>query len=212
MSLFIKQLELGPMSNFVYLVGDTVSKRCAVVDPAWEADKIFSAVAQTGCTLSQVWISHHHPDHTNAVGEVLKQADIPVFIHHEDAGALQDYRENLKPISGGEKSSLGDVEVTFLHTPGHTHGSQCFLIKDRLLTGDTLFLNSCGRVDFPNSDPEKMYGSLRKIGQLPETTEILSGHNYGDIPAATLKEVRQMNHFLTGAEADLEGFLKLVGA
>jgi hydroxyacylglutathione hydrolase len=208
----LKQLELGPMANFVYLVADAKTKECAVVDPAWDVPAILKAIRENGWKLSQVLITHNHPDHTNGIGEILRAMDVPVYVHREDAYALKAFQENLRLSNGGEKVKLGDIDIAFLHTPGHTQGSQCFLFSDRLVSGDTLFIEGCGRVDLPTSDPEQMYKSLKKISTLPDQTVIFPGHNYAEAPCAPLKDEKQKNPYLKiSATRGLDDFLRLVG-
>ena len=209
----LRQLELGPMANFVYIVGDPASKECAVVDPAWDVPAILKTVREAGWRLTRVFITHHHHDHINGLGELLSECDVPVHVHKHDAEVLKAFSGSLKPSEGGDKISLGRQEITLLHTPGHTEGSQCLLIEDRLVSGDTLFIGGCGRVDLPTSDPEKMYRSLRKLAALPDKTVLFPGHNYADDPSALLESEKRRNPYLkvssTGA---LDDFLSLVGA
>jgi len=99
-------------------------------------------------------------------------------------------------VNSGDKLSVGDVEVEFLHTPGHTPGSQCFRIKRTLVSGDTLFINGCGRVDLPGSNSEQMFQSLGKLAELPDDTLLLPGHNYAHIPNATMAETKRINTYM----------------
>ena len=208
----LRQLQLGPMANFVYLLADPATKECAVVDPAWDVPAILKAVEAEGWTLTQAFLTHNHPDHINGVGPLLKTHDIPVFIHHEDAHVLKAFEGNLKKVHGGDRTKVGGLTVDFLHTPGHTSGSQCFHVRENLLSGDTLFINGCGRVDLPTSDPEQMYKSLRRISQLPDKTLLLPGHDYGDKPCAPLADEKETNPYLKlSATRSLEDFLRLVG-
>jgi glyoxylase-like metal-dependent hydrolase (beta-lactamase superfamily II) len=106
---------------------------------------------------------------------------------------------------------LGKIEISFLHTPGHTPGSQCLKVGERLVTGDTLFIGGCGRVDLPNSDPQEMAQSLRRLSGLPAETVIWPGHNYAADPSATLGRELRNNPYLKLAAKSLEDFLRLVG-
>jgi len=210
--MIFKQLELGPMANYVYLVAEPGTKECVVVDPAWDVPAILRAVEEGGWRLTRAIVTHYHPDHTNGLGALLQAKDVPVHVHKDDAHALKAFKENLKPAAGGEKLFLGKVEITLLHTPGHTKGSQCLLISDRLVSGDTLFVGNCGRVDLPDSDPEKMYQSLRRLSGLPGRTVLLPGHNYAEAPSALLESEKLDNPYLRAcAEGPLEDFLALVG-
>ena len=200
------------MANFVYLLADPKSRECAVVDPAWDVPAIAKAIEAEGWDLRKVLITHNHPDHTNGLGELLKARDLPVYVHQEDAHALSAYAGSLRKVRGGDTVALGGLTVSFLHTPGHTRGSQCFLVTEKLLSGDTLFINGCGRVDLPSSDPEQMYRSLRRISELPDRTLLLPGHDYGDKPCAPLQEEKETNPYLKlSATRPLQDFLRLVG-
>ena len=103
---------------------------------------------------------------------------------------------DIAAVDSGDLLKVGDIEVEFLHTPGHTPGSQCFRIRNTLVSGDTLFINGCGRVDLPGSNSEDMYHSLQKLKTLPDDTLLLPGHNYGHVPNATMGETRRQNTYL----------------
>lgn len=197
--VFFRQMELGPMANYVYLVGDPATKECAVVDPGWEAAEIAREAEEAGYRITQAWVTHHHFDHIGALKDLLRRADVPVYVHKDDAFALQDLGKSVKPVSGGDRARLGGLEVEFLHTPGHTQGSQCFLLRGRLLTGDTLFVRGCGRVDLEGSDPEKMYHSLRRLSSLPDDVVLFPGHNYSEEKSAALGVERGQNPYVQAA-------------
>ena len=103
---------------------------------------------------------------------------------------------DLVKVDSGDTLRIGEIEVEFLHTPGHTPGSQCFRIKSSLVSGDTLFIQGCGRVDLPGSDSEQMYHSLQKLNELPEETILLPGHDYGGGTSRTMAETKKMNPYL----------------
>ena len=208
----VRALKLGPMANIVYLLADAETGECGVVDPAWDTPAILAALREEGLALARVLLTHGHRDHVNGVAELVRSAPgTPVHVHPADAGALEGVRKSLRPTGDGETVTLGRTSVTFLHTSGHTGGSQCLLCDGRLFTGDTLFIGSCGRVDLPGSDPEAMYRSLQRLAALPAETLILPGHDYGDVPSATMGEERGRNPYLKAcAEGPLERFLKLV--
>ena len=113
---------------------------------------------------------------------------------------------NIKKIEGGDKLKIGQVEITFLHTPGHTPGSQCFLVEHNLISGDTLFINACGRCDLPGGDAEEMYRSLNRLANLDESTVLYPGHNYADEPTSTIGNEKRFNPYLQ--VAILDSFLK----
>jgi glyoxylase-like metal-dependent hydrolase (beta-lactamase superfamily II) len=140
----------------------------------------------------------------------------PVKVHVEKHEA-----EGLRKVTGlsqsdlvchdsGDRIQLGEIEVETIHTPGHTPGSQCFLLGNRLVAGDTLFVRGCGRVDLPGGDPEQMYFSLtQRLARLPDDTVLYPGHDYGPAPTSTLGEEREANLYLR--VPSLRDWLRLMG-
>ncbi|MEM8766007.1 MAG: MBL fold metallo-hydrolase [Pseudomonadota bacterium] len=207
--LIIEQIEIGPMQNFTYLVGCRSTREVVVVDPAWDINGLVKHIGERDYTLKGALVTHYHPDHCGGsmgghniegVAQLLEHQGLKVYVHQEEADGLKKITEisetDMVRVSSGDKLSIGSVDVEFLHTPGHTPGSQCFRIKETLVSGDTLFINGCGRVDLPGSDSEDMYRSLRKLAELPDNTLLLPGHNYGHVPNATLGETKQQNTYL----------------
>ena len=209
-TLYLKQLELGPMKNFIYLVGDPKTREAAVVDPGWEVPTILRTLEADGYRLTQAFVTHHHFDHVMGLGDLLRAADIPIYVHREDAPLISIEPTSLKPVAGGDTVTVGKVSIQLIHTPGHTPGSQCLLVNGCLLSGDTLFIKGCGRCDLPGSDPATMYESLtKKLKPLDDTTTLYPGHNYADVPTSRLGEEKRGNPFLR--TPTLEEFLRLVG-
>ncbi|HEU4401863.1 MAG TPA: MBL fold metallo-hydrolase [Candidatus Polarisedimenticolia bacterium] len=208
--LYLKQMEIGPMANFVYLIGPAGSKETAVVDPAWDVGAILRAAEADDRRIVAALVTHWHPDHTNGVEDLVERTDARVYVNREEVPWLQHPARNLKEVGPGEELRLGDLTLQFLHTPGHTPGSQCFLVRERLVSGDTLFINACGRTDLPGGDPERLYKSLSgTLRRLDDRTILLPGHNYADVSSTTLGEQKTNNPFLCCAS--LNSFLRLVG-
>jgi glyoxylase-like metal-dependent hydrolase (beta-lactamase superfamily II) len=134
-------------------------------------------------------VTHTHQDHVGGhlfghdipgVEELLAKHPMKVYVHEAEREFLKGFGSDVVQVRGGDTLQVGQVPLTFIHTPGHTPGSQCFLVDGRLISGDTLFIRSCGRTDLPGSDPQEMYTSLtQRLGALPEETVVLPGHNYG---------------------------------
>lgn len=204
--LYLRQMELGPMQNFVYLVGDSSTRETLVVDPAWDVDAIFETAAKDGYQIKGALITHTHFDHVNGLKALLERTDGAVYIHKNEAEYLKGMRGNIKKIEGGDKVMIGQVEMTVLHTPGHTPGSQCFLVGGHLISGDTLFINACGRCDLPGGNAEEMYQSLNRLASLSDSTVLYPGHNYADEPSSTLRDEKRFNPYLKAAS--LDDFLK----
>lgn len=194
------------MQNFVYLVGDREKREALVVDPAWNVPAILEAAERDGIQVKGALITHTHFDHINGLEALLEKTDGTVYIHKNEAECLKGMKANIKQISGGDQIKIGRVEITFLHTPGHTPGSQCFLAEDNLISGDTLFINACGRCDLPGGDPEEMYRSLSRLRDLNSATVLYPGHNYADRPTSTIAQERESNPYLQ--KTGLESFLK----
>ena len=203
-------MEIGPAKNFQYFVGSDETREIAVVDPAWDVPRLLREAERQSLRITHVLVSHGHADHVNGVGELLRATDAKVLVHEADADFFGfDWpASSVWRTRGGETLSIGDVEIGVLHTPGHTPGSQSFLVRGKLVTGDTLFVNGCGRCDFPGGDPVQMYETLqRRVGVLPGETVILPGHDYDPKPEDTLAAQRRTNRFYLAR--DLEHFLEL---
>ena len=209
--LYLKQLELGPMQNFVYLVGDPETREAAVVDPGWEVPAILDAAKKDGYTLTSAFATHHHFDHVGGLPELLKALDIPVYVNKDDAKLVEIAPSSMRLVGGGDTVQVGKVPVQLIHTPGHTPGSQCLLVDGQLLTGDTLFINACGRWDLPGGDPAQLYESLNvKLKALDEATAVYPGHNYADRPTSTIGDEKRTNPFMQVPSR--EAFLRAIGA
>ena len=209
--IFFKQMEVGMMQNFIYFIGSPSSREVMVVDPAWEVDRIIEEAKKEELKIKGALITHTHFDHVNGVEEFLEQfPDAKIYVHKQESRFLPKESANIVAVSAADKVTLGDLEIQFIHTPGHTPGSQCFLVRDKLVSGDTLFIGACGRCDLPGGNPEQMYHSLtQKLMKLPEETVIYPGHNYADSPSSTLKEQKQGNPFMKFQS--LSDFLEFMG-
>ena len=220
-TVYLKQMELGPMQNFVYLIGDPETRECVVVDPAWEIDTIVETAAGDDMTLIGALVTHTHQDHVGGslaswgmpgripgVEELLARVATKVYVHKAEREFLPGLGSDLVRVDNHDTLEVGRLRLTFLHTPGHTPGSQCFLVDGRLISGDTLFIGSCGRTDLPGSDPSQMYYSLtQRLGALPEDTILFPGHNYGGA-SSTIGDEKRDNPFMRFAA--LGDFLKVM--
>ena len=195
------------MVNFVYLVGDTQTRECVIVDPAYAVNDLLQIVANDDMKLTGVLATHYPPDHVGGsmmgmniegVAALLDLQPVPIHVNANEANwvtrttGISD--NDLVKHSGGDKLFVGDIEITFVHTPGHTPGSQCFLVEQRLVAGDTLFLEGCGRTDLPGSNPGEMYASLQTLAKMPSDTLVCPGHQYSAMPSSNLGDVVATNH------------------
>ena len=209
-SLYLQQLELGPMQNFVYLIGCPKVRQVLIVDPGWDVEAICNALQRDGMQLSGILLTHHHFDHVGQVPELLRRFDVPVYVQRTELSWLPPFGNAVKPLSAGDTIDVGGVTVECLHTPGHTPGSQCFYVRNRLVAGDTLFIGGCGRCDLPGGDPEAMYRSLTTmLARVDDQTVLYPGHNYAETPTSTIGQERQANPYLQCST--LGEFLRFMG-
>ena len=195
------------MVNFVYLIGDRQTRECVIVDPAYAVRDLLETIAQDDMNLTGVLATHYHADHVGGsmmgmniegVSTLLELQPVPIHVNTNEATwvtrttGISD--TDLVKHSGGDKLRVGEIEITFVHTPGHTPGSQCFLVAQRLVAGDTLFLEGCGRTDLPGSDPGQMFSSLQKLSEMPPDTLVCLGHQYSAMPSSNLGDVVATNH------------------
>jgi glyoxylase-like metal-dependent hydrolase (beta-lactamase superfamily II) len=194
------------MVNFAYLIGDRATGEALVVDPAYAVRELVEVAGADGMTVTGVLATHYHPDHVGGtmmgytiqgVRDLLDLQDVRVHVQSDEAEwvkrttGLSD--AELSRHSGGDVVHVGEVPVQLLHTPGHTPGSQCFLVDGRLVAGDTLFLDGCGHTDLPGADPSAMYDSLNRLAALPDDIVLFPGHKYSLASSATLGATKEMN-------------------
>ena len=184
-------LDIDDLNANTYVVSDD-EKRCIVIDPSVDNDGVTNYILKNGLSLQAVLLTHGHFDHMRGVDRLCKKLNAPLYVHQLDECMLNDSYLNgselmgeefvvAQPaidLSGGERLKLMEDEIEVIHTPFHTKGSVCYyLINNKLLfSGDTLFKNSIGRDDLPNSDPRKASESLNKIRKLPKECKIFPGH------------------------------------
>jgi glyoxylase-like metal-dependent hydrolase (beta-lactamase superfamily II) len=195
------------MVNFVYLIGDKSTRECMIIDPAYAVEELLSIAEQDEMKVVGALATHYHPDHVggammganiDGIATLLEKTDVPIHVQELEAqwimrttGVSANHLHQHQP---GDTVKVGDIEICLVHTPGHTPGSQCFLVDNRLIAGDTLFLEGCGRTDLPGSNPDQMFESLQTLAALPDQTVVYPGHRYSDPSSRSLAEVRQTNY------------------
>jgi hydroxyacylglutathione hydrolase len=203
------------MVNFVYAVGDRATGDCVLVDPAYAVDELVDTVEADGMAVTGVLATHYHPDHVGGsmmghsiegVARLLERVSCPVHVQRDElpwvvrtTGLTE---AELAAHDPGERVMVGTVEIELVHTPGHTPGSQCFLVDGRLVSGDTLFLDGCGRTDLPGSDVGQMYESLQRLAKLPDDTIVFPGHRYSMPSSATMTAIREQNYVFRPSTRD----------
>jgi glyoxylase-like metal-dependent hydrolase (beta-lactamase superfamily II) len=203
------------MRNHVYVIGDAGAGEAVLVDPAYDVGALVTWLEARGLRLAGVLATHYHADHVGGeifgehiegLADLLELADVPVHVQKDELAWVAE-------MSGAPVSSLvghhdddvvqvGSVPVRLLHTPGHTPGSQCFIVGDNLVSGDTLFLEGCGRTDLPGADPDDMYTSLQRLASLPGRLTLWPGHHYSPAASAPLDGVKRTNPVLARLDRD----------
>jgi hydroxyacylglutathione hydrolase len=235
MSLYIKQLLAGrdfatvdsfagQMANFVYLIGDDEERVCMVVDPAWDIPGIIEFANNDDMQIIGALVTHYHPDHIGGdifghsitgLAELISTNPVKVHVNEAESAGVKKVsglsNSDIARHPGGDEIPIGNVRVKLLHTPGHTPGSQCFLAGSALVSGDTLFIGGCGRVDLPGGNPEQMYHSLTQVlAKLPENTLLFPGHNYAANEVSTIGDEKKGNHYMR--VGSLEDWKSLMGS
>lgn len=194
------------MVNFVYAIGDRATGECVLVDPAYDPAALVDAVAVDGMTVSGVLATHYHADHIGGsifghdiagIAGLLELVSCPIHVQRDEVPWIVRTTgvdaSDLAAHESGDVVRVGDVEIELVHTPGHTPGSQCFLVRGKLVSGDTLFLDGCGRTDLPGSDHHQMIESLRRLSKVDDAIVLYPGHRYSLASSATMGTVKQSN-------------------
>jgi glyoxylase-like metal-dependent hydrolase (beta-lactamase superfamily II) len=210
------------MVNFVYAIGDRITGECLLVDPAYSVADLLRVVEADGMTVTGVLATHYHPDHVGGsmmnykiegIAALLERTDCPIHVQRDEVPWVRRTTgvgdDHLAAHDAGDVVEVGSIAVTLVHTPGHTPGSQCFHVDGRLVSGDTLFLDGCGRTDLPGSNPEEMYYSLQKLATMPTDTIVYPGHRYSHPSHASMQSILDSNYVFRPRSA--EQWLQMFG-
>jgi len=208
----VVQLLVGQMAVFAYLVGCEETSEAVVIDPAGNEEEIKAQADKAGLKIVKILNTHGHPDHTCGNARIKELTGAEIVVHQDDAQGMvsaqaQDFARMLgcaatppadATVAEGEHIKVGEqVDLTVLHTPGHTPGCVCFYTPGHVFTGDTLFVGAVGRTDLPGGSWPTMLKSIQeRILTLPDDTVVWPGHNYGQAPNSTVAQEREHNPFL----------------
>ena len=198
--MIIKTLEVPPIGTNCYLLEDNDTKSAAVIDPGGAPEAILGRVKGDGMEVKMILLTHGHYDHTGAV-LALREAlpGVPVYLHSADAaltgGDVMPAIGETVPYGEGDVIALGTLEISVLHTPGHTPGGVCLKVGDTIFSGDTLFQGSMGRTDLPGGDYDQIMASLKRLDALPGNFQVLPGH----MGPTTLNRERTGNYYMREA-------------
>jgi glyoxylase-like metal-dependent hydrolase (beta-lactamase superfamily II) len=201
-------LTVGAFQENCYLVTETDTNRCVIVDPGAEPDRIIAAIERSGAVPDAIWLTHAHLDHIGAISGLRGRFDIPVYLHplDEPLYAMASRQAALyglpfeqpdapdRTLGDGDVLALGELRFTVMHAPGHAPGHVVFHGHGVALVGDCLFAGSIGRTDLPLSNPRDLAASLERIVGLPEETVVYPGHG----PVTTIGTEAATNPFLNG--------------
>lgn len=204
------------MVNFVYAIGDHETGEAVLVDPAYAPGELIEMVGADGLTVTGALATHYHPDHVGGemmghtiagIDELLEHIDVPIHVNTNEVPWVERRTsvgtDHLSAHDSSDIVRVGAIEIELIHTPGHTPGSQCFLVDGKLVSGDTLFLEGCGRTDLPGSDPAEMYRTLQqRLLRISDDTIIFPGHLYSPESSAPMSNVRQFNYALAPTTAE----------
>ena len=211
--MIFKQIPVGPMQNFVYLIGDENTKEAAVIDAGWDIDEIIKNADDENLRITKIILTHSHFDHVQKVQELIDKTKADVYFHELESDSIKRHIKNnlvkIIKLKGNDEIKVGNIKIKIINTPGHTPGAICLLFDNKLITGDTLFVSAIGRTDLQGGDAIKLFESLQKLKKLDDKVEIYPGHDYGETPFSTIgNEKRNNPYFMCKTK---EEFLKLVG-
>ena len=201
------------MQNFSYIIGDEKAKEAAVVDAGWEIDKLISAANEEKLKINRIILTHSHYDHVQKADELASKVNADVYFHELEFDEIKRTIKNpnikIHKLKNNDEIKIGGIKIKVIHTPGHTPGAACLLFENKLITGDTLFVNAIGRTDLAGGDPVKLFESLQKLKKLNDGIEVYPGHDYGEIPFSTIGNEKKNNPYF---KCDTkEQFLNLMG-
>ncbi len=188
--MIIRQLEVGSMDNFSYLIGCEATRKALVIDPGGDVAAILSAAADEDLAIEAIVNTHGHGDHTAGNAALKSQTGARILIHTDDAGAYPQADDHLQD---DDRIRIGAITFQVIHTPGHTPGGICLYAEGHLFTGDTLFVGDSGRTDLPGGHRPTLGASIRRLMELPDDTVVWPGHDYGPMPSSTLAWEKRHN-------------------
>tara|TARA_A100001015_G_scaffold36652_1_gene40394 strand:- start:3108 stop:3758 length:651 start_codon:yes stop_codon:yes gene_type:complete len=192
----IKTFPGGPFDNLFYVVWDSLTREAAIVDPPKDIRELIQFMQSQSLTFSHIWLTHTHYDHIEGIENCLNyNPTLPIITHTSQAKKFL-FHSNVIKVSTGDEIKLGSLSITIIHTPGHSPCGICFYSAPHCITGDTLFVDRCGRADIKGADVHKLYDSLQKLKNLPPETIIYPGHDYGKSQTDTIQNQCIQNPYL----------------
>ncbi|MGZ3635664.1 MAG: MBL fold metallo-hydrolase [Syntrophales bacterium] len=208
--MFLKQMQVGHMAIFAYIVGDPKSGEGLVIDPAANCGGIIKVAKENKLNIKYIVNTHGHVDHISGNTEMKNKTGAQIIIHQDDAAMLVSTPPMVFKMFGAEQSppadinvsdgdliTVGDLSLKVIHTPGHSPGGMSLYTKGYVFTGDTLFVEAVGRTDLPGGSWPVMHRSImERLCTLPDDTKVLPGHNYGRMPTSTIGHEKMHNPYI----------------
>ncbi|MCP4220507.1 MAG: MBL fold metallo-hydrolase [bacterium] len=193
----IEQIKVGQMEVFAYIVSCTETKDALIIDPGFEVEKLWKTIKTQGLNLKYIVNTHAHGDHTAGNGKMKKLSSAQIVMHEKAATSRKHSPPADKTLKDNDILTLGKLKIKAIHTPGHSPGGMCLLVKGNVFTGDTLFVNTIGRYREGGLAEKQMISSIKdKLMTLPDDTVLWSGHDYGPAKQSTIGQERKSNPFV----------------
>ena len=190
--MIIEQIPIGPMANFGYVLACEETRIAALIDPAFEPEKMVARAKELELDIKWILNTHGHFDHINGNNVATEMTGAKIIGHCSSTFHID------QKVDHGDKFNIGNLDIDVLFTPGHSPDEVCFLVNNQVLfTGDVLFVGECGRTDLPGSNVQEMYKSLFDVlSVIPDDVDIFPGHDYGSSPMSTMGFERANNYVL----------------
>ena len=205
--MVVEQIK-AVFDNFSYIIYCSKNKDAAIVDPSFDATKTLDFISTNNLKLKYIILTHYHSDHTRDTLRIKESYPNVKIISSKSDGKNMGFKVDLY-VSDNDELKVGDINLKFILTPGHTQGGICVIVdNEAILTGDTLFIGDCGRTDLPGGSFEQMFKTLQeKIKPLPDHLIVYPGHDYGPKPFDTLGNQKKTSKVLLAK--NLEEFSKI---
>ena len=213
--MIFKQIQVGPMQNLSYVIGDERNKEAVVIDAGWDIDKLIEISNKEKLRIKKIILTHSHYDHVQKVDELASKTDATVYFHGLEYNEIKKTIKNsaikIIKLKNNDEIKIKNIKIKVIHTPGHSPGAVCLLVGNKLLTGDTLFVNAIGRTDLAGGDSIKLFESLQKLKKLDDDVEVYPGHDYGEIPFSTIGGEKKTNpYFMCETKEQFLNYLKII--